>query len=533
MRYTPRTTADPHQEEALRRIASRPRAPSREDVFALLMEMGTGKTKVVLDEFQARVGEDINNLFVIAPAGSYWNWFEDKGEDDPSEIRRHLDPALYRDLAVAAWVPGAAAEKKRVDVIKGRAPRALFMNVEALSTGTRALDYARKFLATGRTTLVIDEATVIRNDGAKRTKRVLELGERAYARRILTGLITPRSPLDLYWQMCFLDWRILGHPSFVNFRARYAEVEKICYLPRSVIEARLRSRYRGEAPLEALTREELIAACEKHRVYIPMATKVKGMKNLGELQKKIAPYCYRVLKSDVLNLPPKIYGLNGSWGPLYVELTADQARMYEELKKRATTEISSSGTYVTVQAAAQLLLRYQQIVCGHVGDEEGNIQDVASNRINVLCDVLANHEGKAVIWVPFVREFDKVVARLRADYGAGAVAKYCGANAATRREEEAEFSTNSDCRFMVSTSAGVRGNNWQCADLVVYYANWWDLEMRAQSEDRTHRRGQGRAVTYVDLAARGTVDEKIIWALRNKIDLAAAVMGDKWREWLV
>lgn len=87
---------------------------------------------------------------------------------------------------------------------------------------------------------------------------------------------------------------------------------------------------------------------------------------------------------------------------------------------------------------------------------------------------------------------------------------------------------------MVSTqSAGGVGNNWTVADLVIYAANSYDLELRVQSEDRAHRKGQKKSVTYVDLVARGTVEEKIIQALRKKIDLSTAITGENYREWLI
>ena len=70
------------------------------------------------------------------------------------------------------------------------------------------------------------------------------------------------------------------------------------------------------------------------------------------------------------------------------------------------------------------------------------------------------------------------------------------------------------------------------ANLVVYYANDFNLETRIQSEDRAHRIGQKNNVTYIDLISEGTLDEKIVEALRNKIDIGAKVLGERAREWL-
>ena len=73
---------------------------------------------------------------------------------------------------------------------------------------------------------------------------------------------------------------------------------------------------------------------------------------------------------------------------------------------------------------------------------------------------------------------------------------------------------------------------WIIANTVVYYSNSYDLELRVQSEDRAHRSGQTKSVTYVDLVCPGTVDEMILKALRNKINISTAVMGDGYREWI-
>ena len=70
------------------------------------------------------------------------------------------------------------------------------------------------------------------------------------------------------------------------------------------------------------------------------------------------------------------------------------------------------------------------------------------------------------------------------------------------------------------------------ADTVIYYSNSYNLEHRLQSEDRAHRIGQEKNVLYVDLICRGTIDSKIVKALRDKKNIAQQVMGDDWKEWL-
>jgi SNF2 family DNA or RNA helicase len=68
---------------------------------------------------------------------------------------------------------------------------------------------------------------------------------------------------------------------------------------------------------------------------------------------------------------------------------------------------------------------------------------------------------------------------------------------------------------------------------VIYYANSFNLEHRAQSEDRSHRAGQDQKVLYIDVVARDTVDLKVLKALRAKINMSAAITKDNWREWVI
>jgi len=180
------------------------------------------------------------------------------------------------------------------------------------------------------------------------------------------------------------------------------------------------------------------------------------------------------------------------------------------------------------------ILRLHQLLCGYLVDEQGEVQEISQKRIDVMLDVLAEHDGKAVIWVPYEHSLKKIYERLEKEYGKGCVAAFWGGNRTERLDDETRFKIDPQCRFMLSTpGAGGMGNTWTVADLVIYYSNDYDLEHRVQSEDRTHRHGQTKSVTYVDLVARGTVDEKILQALRNKINLSAQITGANWREWVV
>jgi SNF2 family DNA or RNA helicase len=276
-----------------------------------------------------------------------------------------------------------------------------------------------------------------------------------------------------------------------------------------------------------MTRPMLLEELERAKVYVQMVPIVKSYKNLDELHAKIAPYSYRVTKDECLDLAPKIYMTRD------VELTDEQRRMYDEMRRTATAELD--GQHVVARAVVTKMLRQQQILCGHATDESGRVLRVKSNRIEQLLEVLDEHEGKAIVWSTWRPEIEDIVAAIQREYDSREiVAQFHGGNASTRGDEERRFLSDPACRFMVSSQAtGGFGNTWIVADLVVYSSNNHDLELRDQSEDRAHRKGQTRSVTYVDLVAQGTVDEKIISCLRRKIDLAAQINGDNYREWLI
>jgi hypothetical protein len=487
-----------HQTTGLLRAFNKPRSPSTANVFAWLMEMGTGKTYVNLVEWQAMVeAGEMDTLVVVAPAGSYRNWYLDKSEEQPSELKAHLDPALLKQMVVAGWAAGGgtAENKRQLERVK-RAPkgkpRALFVNVEALSYRTSQAAEVIRAVAGPRTMMTVDESTTIKSPDAMRAEMCVALGRLMGARRIMSGLVAPNSPLDLFMQFSFLDWRILGHEKWSNFQARYAIIVK----------------------------QQFPGARWPTNV-------VKGYRNVDELQERIKPYSYRVLKEDCLDLQPKVYQ------PREVELTKEQKRIYNEVKEFATSQLSEDS-HVTATAVIVQLIRMHQVVCGHVVDEEGKIHDVESNRIDAVLEVLGEHRGKAIIWCTYHRELQKIVAALEKEFGVGCTAQFHGGNLRTRGEDEQRFLGDPDCLFMVATqSAGGRGNTWVNADLAIYAANSYNLEMRQQSEDRNHRKGQNKSVTYVDLIARGTVEEKIVRALRQKIDLATLITGENYREWLI
>ena len=188
------------------------------EVFAYFMEMGTGKSKVLIDNIAMLFNAGkINGALIIAPKGVYKNWFD-------SEIPNHMPD--YVEKKIGLWRTDPNAKDLKPLFSTGAELHILIMNVEAFSTKKGVL-FAHKFLSCHNALISIDESTTIKNPNAKRTKSILSLKPLSKFRRILTGSPVTKSPLDLFSQCQFLDSWLLNQSSYYAFRTRYAVCRKI------------------------------------------------------------------------------------------------------------------------------------------------------------------------------------------------------------------------------------------------------------------------------------------------------------------
>ena len=193
-----------------------------------------------------------------------------------------------------------------------------------------------------------------------------------------------------------------------------------------------------------------------------------------------------------------------------------------------------NGKQTTTVTVLTQLMRLHQITCGHFTADDGSTQNIKSNRINELMNVLEEVEGKAIIWANYQKDMFEIKKAIEKEYGEGSVVDYYGLTPQEDRQPNIKlFQENPDCRFFIGTpQTGGYGITLTQANTVVYYSNGYDLEKRLQSEDRAHRIGQKKSVTYVDLISEETVDEKIVKALRKKINIASEVLGEELRDWI-
>ena len=453
------------------------------ETYAYFMEMGTGKTKVLIDNLAMLYDKGkVDGALIVAPKGVIGTWYN---QELPSHLPDHIENVTV------LWQPNITKkQQEKLDSLfePEESLHILIMNVEALST-TKGRDFAAKFLSSHNTLMAIDESTTIKNPGAKRTKNILKLSEDAKYRRIMTGSPVTKNPLDLYSQCEFLSPWLLDFTSYYAFRNRYAEMKTIYAHGRSV-------------------------------------QVVDKFKNLGELSDQLKNFSYRVLKEDCLDLPDKIYMKRN------IKLSPDQNKLYMQMKETALANLN--GKQVTTVNALTQLMRLHQITCGHFTADDGTTQLIANNRIDELMDVLEEVEGKAIIWAHYQYDIHAIIKNIVKEYGPGSVVDYYGLTPQDERQPNIKkFQDDPRCRFMVGTpSTGGYGITLTAANTVIYYSNGYDLEKRLQSEDRAHRIGQQKSVTYVDLICDETVDEKIVEALRKKINIASEVLGEELKSWI-
>jgi SNF2 family DNA or RNA helicase len=450
-------------------------------VFAYFMEMGTGKSKVLIDNIAMLYDKGkINGALIVAPKGVYKTWHD---EQIPDHLPEHIEKKI------GLWQSNPDAKDMKQLFESSHDLHILIMNVEAFST-KKGKTFAAKFLSCHQSMMAIDESTTIKNPTAIRSKTIVDLGKYVAYKRILTGSPVTKSPLDLYNQCFFLDPWLLNQQSYYAFRTRYAICKKINVNGRQI---------------------EIVA----------------GYRNLGELSEQLKPFSFRCLKDDCLDLPEKTYMKR------VIQLTEEQQKVYDQMKKLALAELNGKLT-TTVNAITQIM-RLHQITCGHFKSDDGSTQTLKSNRLDQLLDVLSEMEGKAVIWAHYRYDIEVIVEAIKKEYGDKSVVTYFGDTSTDDRQKAIKSiqDPNSPVRFIVGTpQTGGYGITLTGASTMIYYSNGYDLEKRQQSEARIDRIGQMKNMTYIDIIAEKTIDEKIVAALRNKVNIASQVMGEELKEWI-
>lgn len=428
-------------------------------VGALLMDMGLGKTRTAIELVCRRV-ERISRVVWFCPVSLM--------DSVEYEIRKHVLPGEHSSIHVFG-------EKTR----QGAIPEAFWyvVGIQSMSLSKRVI-LAVKSLIDEQTCVILDESSYIKGHGSYRTWWITSLSEAARYRLILNGTPVSQGVVDLYAQYRFLSPKILGYRSFYSFAANHLEYSE--KFPGMIVRAL----------------------------------------NTDVLASKVAPYTYQVRKEDCIELPSKLYET------CYFRMGEEQRQRYEQAKYELLESLDVE-TFDSI-AIFRLFTALQQVVCGFWSRREPaqpgqpknplDLLEFPHRRLELLVDVLARvpEEERVIIWAKFDHDIQGIRQSLTTAHGAGSCSLFYGRNASTRQSELARWRAG-DARFLVATpGTGGHGLTLNEANRVVFYSNGFKYSERIQAEDRCHRIGQERPVTYVDLVCAGSIDERIQSALAKK-----------------
>jgi len=502
-----------HQITALKRMADHDklfRKKYGESFFALHMEMGTGKTWVFLAHAERlfKAGK-IDGMLIIAPRGVHTNWALreiPQHLETPSTVRVWRTGAGKREKLYTAEVLEQEKKAKRAarDVLKKDGKlRILAMNIDAIGTKD-GFDLAKKFCQTFKVMIVIDESTRIKNEGTLRHDRAMALGRYVNHRYEGTGLPITNKPNDLFGQFEWMYSGLLGTTSYRAFVAEYSVLldPATDWALKNMIEKNPRMRFAQIVKKDDITGKPMY-------------------RNLDKLNELLAPHAYRVLKKECTDLPDKVFK------QIYFELTPKQRAVYKTMEEDLRFELEDG----TIQGVARLnvVSKLQQITSGFVLLKDGTtvlLGERDNPRLKALKELMEDFEGKKVIIWAWFKEEIKAIAALMKELGRAPVQYHGGVSDKDREAAIDEFQKGKADTFIGNQASGGIGITLTAASETIYYSNNFNLEHRAQSEDRNHRTGQKNQVTYYDLIAEDTIDDTISLALQTKTDLVAAALKD-------
>lgn len=467
-----------------------------QEEFAYLMDPGTGKTKVLIDDAAHNFREGrIEALIVFAPNSVKTNWVawdHMLEEDEKDALTAHCPPDV--SVVKGVWSSAATGIDKRCwkafeEEINARGNRLIVMvvNYEA-ATVPRFYRFLEAFCKTFKTMIALDESTRIGTPGAERTKAILKLARLATLRRILSGTPVIKNPLKAYSQFKFLNEDILGSGSFTAFRAEYCTM----------------GGFEGR--------------------------QVLGYKNLDKLSDLIASCSFRVLKSECLDLPPQQYHKKRP------EMTAKQVAAYKDMMQKMSVEMD--GVEITAKIALSQMMRFQQITGGYLSDGDKVIEIVKPEHNPKMQEVLGildeSGDRQVIIWCRFREEIAGLATLLKRE-GHSFYEFHGGVPENERFRIRKDFWKGKAKIILGNAGTGGIGiDEFKVASIVIYYSNDFDTEKRVQSEDRAHRDGSEihDAIDYYDLICPNTVDVKIVRSLRTDRKISDAVMKDGLRSWI-
>lgn len=352
----------------------------------------------------------------------------------------------------------------------------IIVGIESVSSSVALNSFLYSFVRKYRVFMVVDESTMIKNIDTKRSQRTISLGNKCKYRFILTGNPIPRNELDLFGQYYFLDWRILGYKSQWSFNNNHAVFHDEVY------------------------------------------TRIIDTKNVDYLAKRIAPFSYRIKKSECLDLPKKIYESR------YFDLDNYEWENYSIMGDYLISEINDWRP----ETIYRLFNVLQGITAGFTYDidDKGRViktgyKDTVdtNNRLYTLMEIIKEMKGKVIIYCQYQKEAQTILNLLNKEYGERSAVLFDGSVSIKDRNNNIEKFRN-ESRFLIANkSCAGYSLNLQFCSQVIYYNNDWDYGTREQSEDRINRIGQTESCYYLDIICDNTIEKYIMDCLYKKEEL--------------
>ncbi len=468
-----------HQEKAIAKSYTEPN-------LALLFEMGVGKTGTAINILRGRYEyhKRVLRTLILAPLVVTRNW------KDEFALHSRIDP---KDILVLSGT-GAKREQNLEKFLSGNPNKIVIMNYEALQN--QAI-YSTVYKWAPEV-LICDEAHKLKDPQGKRAKLVYILSKLCPHRYILTGTPVLNSYLDVFMPYKILDGGETFGSNYYVFKDRYFKDKNA---PR-----------RGTPG------------------YFPDWVFKNEM--FQEFQQRLAHRSLQAKKSECLDLPPltKI--------KRFVDLSSEQARMYKSMRDEYLTYVRSltgNPPIVIAQLAITKALRLQQIISGFAKDENGIIHDLGETPrlacLNELLEEIAVKQGsKVIVWAVFKENYRKI-GQLCEKLGI----KYTELHGGNSQQEKVDnmntFRNDPDTKVIIANqNAGGVGVNLTEAAYSIYFSKNFSLEQDLQSEARNFRGGSEmhEKITRIDLIAPGTLDELVDEALRQKQNIAEAILN--WGE---
>lgn len=376
------------------------------------------------------------------------------------------------DYALAVLTGDGAKKADTLRHMNGTALQVAVVNYES------AWRMEQELSAWGPDLIVCDEGHKIKTHNISASKAMHRLGAKAGYRLLLTGTLITNKAIDVFSPYKFLNPTIFG-TSFYAFRSRYFDMVG----------------YGNHTPVLKRSME-------------------------AELSARLHSIAYRAAKADCLDLPETTDIIR------QVELEPVARKIYRSLVKESFAELASGE--VTAPNVLTRLLRLSQLTGGFLGNgENAAVQQISSAKLSAMEDILesAVAEGqKLVIIARFLPEIRAICKELD---GRGLRYACITGEVQDRAAQVAQFQNDPDVPVFVGqiATAGL-GLTLTAASTMVFYSLDYSMSNYEQAKARIHRVGQRNPCTYIHLIAKDTVDEKVLTALRNKADLAKALVDD-------